>query len=128
MSGAKSKNKGKIYERDVANFLSELYKEPFTRVPYSGAFIGGQNIKRIDSLKTKGLEQLEIYLRIMKNKLEYYLKIIDQIENNRKVNNKNWMDLLRLSFEINPNKTSKIVSKIFQVDKKISDLAKKLTK
>ena len=64
----------------------------------------------------------------MKNKLEYYLKIIDQIENNRKVNNKNWMDLLRLSFEINPNKTSKIVSKIFQVDKKISDLAKKLTK
>ena len=27
-------------------------------------------IKRIDSLKTKGLEQLEIYLRIMKNKLE----------------------------------------------------------
>ena len=25
MSGAKSKNKGKTYERDVANFLSELY-------------------------------------------------------------------------------------------------------
>ena len=40
MSGTKSKNKGKAYERDVANFLTELYQESFTRVPYSGAFVG----------------------------------------------------------------------------------------
>ena len=46
----KSKNKGKSYERDVANFLSELYGESFTRVPYSGAFVGGQNIKRTATL------------------------------------------------------------------------------
>ena len=44
MSGRKSKNKGKSYELDVANFLTELYDESFTRVPYSGAFVGGQNI------------------------------------------------------------------------------------
>ena len=50
MSGRKSKNKGKSYERDVANFLSELYGESFTRVPYSGAFVGGQNIKRTATL------------------------------------------------------------------------------
>ena len=50
MSGTKSKNKGKSYERDVANFLSELYGESFTRVPYSGAFVGGQNIKRTATL------------------------------------------------------------------------------
>ena len=50
MSGAKSKNKGKAYERDVANFLSELYGESFTRVPYSGAFVGGKNIVRTKTL------------------------------------------------------------------------------
>ena len=64
----------------------------------------------------------------MKKKLKYYLNIIDKIENHRKVNNKNWMDVLRLSFELNPEKTSKIVSNIFEVDKKISDLAKKISK
>ena len=67
-------------------------------------------------------------LKVMKKKLDYYLKIIDKIENHRKVNNKNWMDILRLSFKVDPDKTSKVVSKIFEVDKKISDLAKKLSK
>lgn len=59
MSGRKSKNKGKSYERDVANFLSELYQESFTRVPYSGAFVGGQNIARIQHLseqQTRGFK------------------------------------------------------------------------
>ena len=50
MSGTKSKNKGKTYERELANFLTELYKEKFTRVPYSGAFVGGSNIIRINDL------------------------------------------------------------------------------
>ena len=42
MSGKKSKNKGKLFEREIANFLSDLYGESFTRVPYSGAFVGGK--------------------------------------------------------------------------------------
>lgn len=59
MSGTKSKNKGKTYERDVANFLTELYQESFTRVPYSGAFVGGQNIVRTETLsesQTRGFK------------------------------------------------------------------------
>lgn len=59
MSGTKSKNKGKAYERDVANFLTELYQESFTRVPYSGAFVGGQNIVRTETLsesQTRGFK------------------------------------------------------------------------
>ena len=63
----------------------------------------------------------------MKRNTKYYLEIIDKIENHRKLNNKNWMDVLRLSFKLNPEETSKIVSNIFEVDKKISDLAKKLS-
>jgi hypothetical protein len=59
MSGSKSKNKGKTYERDVANFLTTLYEESFTRVPYSGAFVGGQNIVRTEKLsenQTRGFK------------------------------------------------------------------------
>lgn len=49
MSNA-SKEKGKTWERDVANFLSKTYGETFMRVPNSGAFIGGQNTKRKEVL------------------------------------------------------------------------------
>lgn len=44
------KQKGNSFERSVANFLTELYSEQFLRVPSSGAFIGGKNITRKDSL------------------------------------------------------------------------------
>ena len=59
MSGAKSKSKGKTYERDVANFLRELYQESLTRVPYSGAYVGGKNIVRTETLsesQTRGIK------------------------------------------------------------------------
>ena len=39
-------------------------------------------------------------------------KIFKEIENLRAKNNKNWMDLLRLSFEIDPKKTIKIIQNI----------------
>jgi hypothetical protein len=50
MSGKKSKNKGKLFEREIANFLSDLYDASFTRVPYSGAFVGGKNAVRKEQL------------------------------------------------------------------------------
>ena len=40
---SKSKAKGKSWERDVCNFLSELYHDSFIRVPNSGAYVGGKN-------------------------------------------------------------------------------------
>tara|TARA_B100000674_G_scaffold260087_1_gene214463 strand:+ start:285 stop:455 length:171 start_codon:yes stop_codon:yes gene_type:complete len=56
------------------------------------------------------------------------LKIIKKIENVRKKNNKNWMDILRLAFKNSPDQASKIFSAIYKDDKKISALAKLLTK
>jgi hypothetical protein len=47
---SKSKNKGKSWERDIANFLTELYDEKFVRVPHSGAYIGGINSIRKEQL------------------------------------------------------------------------------
>ena len=55
-------------------------------------------------------------------------KIFKKIEDIRKKNNKNWMDLLRLSFKIDQKESKKIVRQIFKSDNKISMLAKKLTK
>ena len=59
---------------------------------------------------------------------KYYSKIIDKIQNTRSMNNKNWMDLMRLSFKENPTETIKIVKGIFREDSKISKLIKNLTK
>ena len=62
-----------------------------------------------------------------KNKSENYLKIISQIENIRKKNNVNWMNILRIAFKNNPSETAKVMSKIYFDDKRISMLVKKLT-
>ncbi len=57
-----------------------------------------------------------------------YLKIIDQIENIRKKNNKNWMDILRIAFKYSPKETAKVMNSIYKDDKRISNLVKKLSK
>ena len=41
-----SKAKGNSFEREVADFLTQLYHEKFIRVPGSGAYIGGKNTHR----------------------------------------------------------------------------------
>ena len=61
-----------------------------------------------------------------KNKSKNYLKIISQIENIRKKNNVNWMNILRIAFKNNPKGTAKVMSKIYTDDQKISSLVKKL--
>ena len=57
-----------------------------------------------------------------------YIKIINKIEQVRKKNNKNWMDILRVAFTHAPKETAKIMASIYKDDSKISKLAKKLTK
>ena len=55
-----------------------------------------------------------------------YKKIISQIESVRKKNNKNWMDILRLSFKYAPEEATKIMQEIYKEDNKISALVDKL--
>jgi len=59
-------------------------------------------------------------------KKKYYKKIINKIENTRRKNNKNWMDILRLAFKNSPVEASKILSEIYKEDKNINILAKQL--
>ena len=61
-----------------------------------------------------------------KNKTKKYLKIISQIENIRKKNNVNWMNILRIAIKYNPKSTAQVMLKIYSDDKKISTLVKKL--
>jgi len=53
---SKSKNKGKSWERSVCLILSELYNDSFIRVPGSGAFIGGTNEFRKETLSTEQIK------------------------------------------------------------------------
>ena len=57
-----------------------------------------------------------------------YQNIISQIEKIRSKNNVNWMNILRLSFKLDPKASVKIMKKINYDDKKISNLLNKLTK
>ena len=59
-------------------------------------------------------------------KIQVGLTLIDKIQKIRTKNNKNWMDLLRLSLELDFNLTSKILKEICKDDKKISILAQKI--
>ena len=49
-------------------------------------------------------------------------KIIDQIEEQRKKNNINWMNILRIAMKNSPVKTKKVLENINENDKKISKL------
>ncbi len=60
----------------------------------------------------------------LKKKTKYLFK---QIENTRKINNSNWMNLLRIAYESNPEKTVKILKKILKKDEALIKLAKNLT-
>ena len=60
------------------------------------------------------------------SKNKNYIKIIDKIQKIRSKNNVNWMNILRLAFELDPKKASKIMKKINYDDKKISQLLNKL--
>ncbi len=59
-------------------------------------------------------------------KFKKALNLINNIQKIRSKNNKNWMDLLRLSLKNDFKTTAKILKDIVNDDKKISDLAKKI--
>tara|TARA_B100001758_G_C17789959_1_gene294196 strand:- start:291 stop:488 length:198 start_codon:yes stop_codon:yes gene_type:complete len=58
----------------------------------------------------------------IKAKTAKYLKVIDRIEKVRSKNNINWMDVLRLAMKHAPEDTIKLMKKINNKDKKISNL------
>ena len=66
--------------------------------------------------------------KINEKKIKYFLKVIDQIENTRKKNNFNWMNILRIALKNSPEETLKVMGKINNADSKILKLNKKFRK
>ena len=55
-----------------------------------------------------------------------YHSIVKNIENLRKKNNINWMNILRIAFKNSPKNTSEVFKQIYVSDEKINQLSKKL--
>ncbi len=64
----------------------------------------------------------------IQKKINKGLSLVNQIQKIRAKNNKNWMDLLKLSLRLDFEATSKILKEICKDDKNISNLAKKIYK
>ena len=62
----------------------------------------------------------------MKDDYKKSIKLVNKIQKIRSKNNKNWMDLLKLSLKLDPKATKKIIMEIYKYDQKISLVAKKL--
>ena len=60
-------------------------------------------------------------------KIEYYLKIIDEIEKVRTRNNVNWMDILRLAIRNAPEDAIDLLQKVNSGDERISELFNKIS-
>lgn len=94
-------------------------------------FNNPKSIALFKSLNYKSIKKEKNFLIMKKKKLtntNKYLKIIQQIENVRKKNNSNWMDILRIAFKNSPDESAKIMGEIYSQDKKIGILSKKLSK
>ena len=64
----------------------------------------------------------------MKDDYKKSIKLVNKIQKIISKNNKNWMDLLKLSLKLDPKATKKIIMEIYKYDQKISLVAKKLFK
>ena len=67
-------------------------------------------------------------MKKISKKINQGIKLVNEIQNIRSKNNKNWMDLLRLSLKLDFDSTSKILIEICKDDKRISNLAQKISK
>lgn len=97
----------------------------------------------ISKIKKNNLKSLKFFLKngysiLSKNKINTLYKVIDneqlyknnkligQIQEIRKKNNVNWMDILRIAFESSPERTKGVFRNIFRDDKSINALSRKL--
>ena len=53
-------------------------------------------------------------------------RLIDDMENIRKKNNTNWMDLVRLAYKLDPASTKIIIRQIVDNDKKIASVLEEI--
>ena len=115
--GNPNKDKGKRIEREVCEFFHKIFNLSFTRVPNSGAFTGGVNSSRIQSLskgqnllckgdvippdelhelilEAKGRKKIPFHQFIQKDGCKELNEWIDQVELNWRENGRKGLFLL----------------------------------
>ncbi len=110
----------KLFEKKIkvnSIFLAKVSKKNIASVKFFE--------KNKFSLLKKDKHVLTFY-KIHHKDFNKYLNAINKIENIRRGNNINWMNILRVAFTNAPGEASKIFKKIYNDDKSISYLSKKL--
>tara|TARA_B110000858_G_C17808893_1_gene479721 strand:- start:352 stop:951 length:600 start_codon:yes stop_codon:yes gene_type:complete len=110
----------KIYETKLKSnsiLVSHVHKSDKTSIDF---------FLKNDYELLKKQKNLLLFYKIYNLKIKRYLKAITDIENVRRNNNINWMNILRVAFKNSPTKASLIFKNIFKDDQKISSLSKKL--
>lgn len=137
-------------KNDINHQVSIALKPNFHNKGYGGKVLEQsekfikKNTILIAKIKKSNIKSLKIFLKngysiLKKNKLtilykifktnaknQKYNSIISKIELIRKKNNVNWMDVLKLCFQLDPEKTKLIFKRINVDDKKINNLSKKI--
>jgi len=82
-----------------------------------------EQLDKIQALDSKVIELSELlHMPTKRTKLQ----ILDEIQLVREENNKHWMDVVRLCFELDESRAQKIFYNIKECDKKIRDLSKEI--
>jgi hypothetical protein len=77
-----------------------------------------------DKIQQKDTEVINLFRKaVMKPDRE----LIDQIEKVREENNRNWMDVVRLCFDLDPERAREIFTKISDCDIEVRNLSKKIS-
>lgn len=123
-----SKNQNK----NIGTQCFKLFEKKISQSCILIAKIKKKNILSIRFFEKNGFSKLNneknffTYYKIKNNSATNYLNIINKIENVRKKNNINWMNILRIAFKNSPEETSKVFKQIHTSDGKINKLTSKL--
>ena len=122
----------KFRKKNIATKCFKLFERKINDNSILFAKVKKQNINSIKffernkfSLLKKERNVLTFY-KIHHKDYEKYLEAIRKIENVRRGNNVNWMNILRVAFTSAPVEASKIFKEIYNDDKSINYLSKKL--
>ena len=114
-----------LFMNNAKNILNNEYDE-FAQVG-SGTYHNASELPDIlKSWDQNIFKTITKYQKERKEKINKKLQILSEIENTRKNNNVNWMNILRNSVKSSSSKTLKILNSINTDDDKISKLFKKL--
>lgn len=122
----------KYHKKNIASICYNYFEKKINKNFIIIAKVKKNNLRSIKFFKKNGFTLLNsknnffCFFKIHMYKKNNFEKTIDQIQNVRKLNNVNWMSILKLAFKSSPQETSEIFRKIHDSDKKINFLSKKL--